>query len=66
MTAFLQHKKMEVMNSKQTLVLGISGVLDSLAHTIEWPGLAALALNVYLLLAPVWAIWVGIRWLRKT
>lgn len=47
-----------------TLALGASGVLDSLAHTFEWAGLAELSLNAYLLLAPVWAIWVGARWMR--
>ena len=47
-----------------TLALGVSSVLDALAHTFEWAGLAELSLNVYLLLAPVWAIWVGARWAR--
>ncbi len=44
-----------------TIALGVVAILDSLAHTLEWPGLAEISLNAYLLLAPVWAIWVGLR-----
>ncbi len=47
-----------------TIVLGVSAVLDSLAHTFEWPLVAEIGLNLYLLLAPVWAIWLGMKWLR--
>jgi len=46
-----------------TIVLGVVAMLDSLAHTLEWPGVAEVSLNAYLLLAPIWAIWLGWRWI---
>ncbi|MFN0015968.1 MAG: hypothetical protein ACKVU2_15600 [Saprospiraceae bacterium] len=48
-----------------TIAMGTSGVLDSLAHTFEWAGLGEFSLNAYLLLAPVWAIWVGILLMKQ-
>lgn len=42
-----------------TLVLGIFTALDALGNLLGWRAVAALGLNGYLLLAPVWAIWLG-------
>lgn len=48
-----------------TLVLGFAGVLDSLGNTFGFGLLSAIGLNTYLALAPVWAIWLGIKWVRQ-
>jgi hypothetical protein len=43
-----------------TIVLGASCMLDGVGELLQLPILAELGLNVYLLLAIVWPIWVGI------
>ncbi len=50
-----------------TTVLGAFTLLDAVGHMsgIEW--LAAIGLNVYLVLAPIWAIWIGVViWKKST
>jgi len=48
------------------MVVGISALLDSLGNILSLDGLALLGLSVFLLLAPIWALWFGIDLLRKT
>jgi hypothetical protein len=48
-----------------TVLLGISGILDTVGHTIELPILSDIGLNLYLLFEPIWAIWVGVLWMRE-
>ena len=48
-----------------TMILGISALLDSLGMILNFEGLALLGLSVYVVLAPVWALWLGIDLLRK-
>ncbi|GAB3948961.1 hypothetical protein GCM10028805_24520 [Spirosoma harenae] len=43
-----------------TVILGGSTLLDALGNLIGLPGLATIGLNIYLVLAPVWAIWLGV------
>jgi hypothetical protein len=43
-----------------TMILGAFTLLDVLGNMAGIPWLAAIGLNVYLVLAPVWAIWIGI------
>lgn len=46
-----------------TIVLGLSGIMDSIGNTLELHWLAEIGLNFYLLFWPIWAIWVGLNWL---
>ena len=48
-----------------TMILGISALLDSLGMILNFEGLALLGLSVYVVLAPIWALWLGIDLLRK-
>ncbi|MCB0519176.1 MAG: hypothetical protein H6577_05390 [Lewinellaceae bacterium] len=48
-----------------TILLGISGILDAAGNTFEMPILAETWLNFYLLLTPIWAIWLGLLWMRS-
>lgn len=48
-----------------TIILGAAALTDSLSNMLGIEPLAVLALNIYLLLAPVWALWLGISLLRK-
>jgi hypothetical protein len=48
-----------------SIVLGISALLDSIGMILDIRALADLGLYVYLVLAPIWALWLGIDLLRK-
>ena len=48
-----------------TMILGISALLDSLGMILNFEGLALLGLSIYVVLAPIWALWLGIDLLRK-
>jgi hypothetical protein len=48
-----------------TILLGISGILDMVGNTFEVPVLGEIGLNFYLLFEPIWAIWLGVLWMRK-
>ena len=48
-----------------TIVLGSAALLDAAGVWLGIPLLAALGLNVMLLLAPIWALWIGIDILRQ-
>ncbi len=48
-----------------TMILGISALLDSLGMILNFEGLALLGLSIFVVLAPVWALWLGIDLLRK-
>lgn len=43
-----------------TLVPGIGCILDSLGKILNMPVIAEAGLNIYLLFAIVWAIWMGV------
>lgn len=43
-----------------TLLLGAFSLLDGLGEILELKAIAEIGLNVYLILAPIWAIWLGI------
>jgi hypothetical protein len=43
-----------------TIVLGAFTLLDALGNIVGISWLAEIGLNMYLVLAPVWAIWIGI------
>jgi hypothetical protein len=48
-----------------SIILGISALLDSLGVILSIEALALLGATVYVLLAPVWALWLGIDLIRK-
>jgi len=48
-----------------SIILGISALLDSLGMILSVEALALLGVAIYVLLAPVWALWLGIDLLRK-
>ncbi len=48
-----------------TMILGISALLDSLGMILNFEGLALLGLSIYVVLAPIWTLWLGIDLLRK-
>ncbi|HLO13571.1 MAG TPA: DUF4386 family protein [Anaerolineales bacterium] len=48
-----------------SMIVGISAVLDSLGMMLGLEALALLGLSIFLVLAPVWALWLGIDLLRK-
>jgi len=47
-----------------TIVLGVACLLDSLGTALNTDTIASTGLTVYLVLAPVWACWMGIGLLR--
>ena len=47
-----------------TIVLGLSCLVDSFGTALNTDVLASIGLTVYLVLAPVWACWMGIDLLR--
>jgi hypothetical protein len=49
---------------KLTIALGAACLLDGLANVVGAKPVADLGLYAYLLLAPAWAVWVGVRILR--
>jgi hypothetical protein len=48
-----------------SMLVGIAALLDSLGNIVGLESFAFLGLSIYLLLAPIWALWMGIDLLRK-
>jgi len=48
-----------------TITLGAGCLLDGFGEAIGVPAVAETGLNIYLLLAIVWAIWIGIKMIRR-
>ncbi|RCR66668.1 hypothetical protein [Larkinella punicea] len=48
-----------------TVVLGICSVVDSVGEILGIKAIATIGLNGYLVLAPVWAIWIGILLIKR-
>jgi hypothetical protein len=48
-----------------TVILGTAALLDSLGTILSVEALALPGLSIYLGLAPIWALWLGIDLLRK-
>ena len=48
-----------------TIVLGIACLTDSAGTALNIDSVASPGLTIYLLLAPVWACWLGARILRQ-
>lgn len=48
-----------------SIILGVSALLDSLGMILSVEALALLGVAIYVLLAPFWALWLGIDLLRK-
>jgi hypothetical protein len=48
-----------------SIILGISALLDSLGMILSVETLALLGVAIYVLLAPIWTLWLGIDLLRK-
>lgn len=49
-----------------TFALGVFSLLDGLGNVFEIKLLSQIGLNAYLVLAPVWASWLGVRLLRSS
>jgi hypothetical protein len=50
---------------RATLVLGAAALLYSVASAANIDAIASFGLSIYLVLAPTWACWLGIRFLRE-
>lgn len=48
-----------------TILLGLSSLMDSIGTMLTIEAIASLGLYMYLLLQPIWALWLGIDLLRK-
>lgn len=48
-----------------SIILGVSALLDSFGNILNLSALATTGLYIYLGLAPIWALWLGIDMLRK-
>jgi hypothetical protein len=48
-----------------TIVLGIACLTDSAGTALNTDSVASTGLTIYLVLAPVWACWLGVRVLRR-
>ncbi len=48
-----------------TIIVGISALVDSFGNILGIESLALVGLSVYIILAPIWALWFGIDLLRK-
>ena len=48
-----------------SIILAISALLDSLGMILSVEALALLGVAIYVLLAPIWTLWIGIDLLRK-
>lgn len=47
------------------MLTGVAALLDSLGTMLGMEGLALLGLSIYILLAPIWTLWIGIDLLRQ-
>lgn len=47
-----------------TIVLGTGSLIDGAGEVVGLPGVAEVGLNIYLLFAIVWAIWIGAAMIR--
>lgn len=47
------------------MIAGVSALLDSLGNILGIESLALVGLSIYIILAPIWALWFGIDLLRK-
>jgi ribosomal protein S18 acetylase RimI-like enzyme len=50
--------------SSVTIVLGVACLVDSLGTALNTDVIASTGLTVYLILAPIWACWMGVWLLR--
>jgi len=48
-----------------TMIIGISALVDSFGNIVGIESFALVGLSVYIILAPIWALWFGIDLLRK-
>lgn len=48
-----------------SMTVGIAALVDSFGNILGMEGLAFVGLSIYLILAPIWALWFGIDLLRK-
>jgi hypothetical protein len=48
-----------------SIILGTSALLDSLGMILNIEVIFLLGVSIYVLLAPLWALWLGIDLLRK-
>jgi hypothetical protein len=48
-----------------SMILGASALIDSFGNIVGIESFALVGLSVYILLAPIWALWFGIDLLRK-
>jgi hypothetical protein len=48
-----------------TIVLGIACLVDSIGSMLNSEAIAMPGLYVYLVLAPIWAFWLGVSLVRK-
>ena len=48
-----------------SMTAGIAALVDSFGNILGMEGLAFVGLSIYLILAPIWALWFGIDLLRK-
>jgi hypothetical protein len=48
-----------------SVVLGMSCIVDGIGELLQLPLMAEIGLNVYLVLAIVWPVWIGIAMLRN-
>ena len=49
-----------------TVLLGAACIVDSFGTAVNVEAIASVGLSVYLVLAPLWACWIGIELLRST
>ncbi len=47
------------------MIVGVSALLDALGNIFGIESLALVGLSIYIILAPIWALWFGIDLLRK-
>jgi hypothetical protein len=48
-----------------SVIVGLSALVDSFGNILGIEGLALVGLSIYIILAPIWALWFGIDLLRK-
>jgi hypothetical protein len=48
-----------------TMIVGVSALVDSFGNIVGIESLALVGLSIYIILAPIWALWFGIDLLRK-